>query len=170
MTTATKTPTTVYDTRRENLRRLLYGRGAKTLLAQKLGTNQTHISHMVRDPDKAGARLIHEDKAREIEDALNLEAGALDKGGPDPVLRTGDGTVAFLQMKPAPAPPPSPADEADLELLEASVRAVITAAADTHSKIVAEKTASIVRLVYAHGKAMGHIDPTFVQQLVKLMR
>ena len=55
---------TVYDTRRENLRRLLQHRGAKTALAVRLGTSQSYISHAIRDPDDSAARLIHEDTAR----------------------------------------------------------------------------------------------------------
>jgi len=72
------TAPSIYDFRRANLQRLLAERGAKTALAERLGSTQAFVSHLVRDPQKDNARQIHEDVARKIEVALLLQPGELD--------------------------------------------------------------------------------------------
>lgn len=141
---------TVYEIRRENLARLLSEPGAKTALAIKLGVTQARITHLLKPIGSKGSRPIHEDQARQIESIIGLTPRALDQ---DPE-----------------APASSSPLQVDSRLLEDSVRSVISAAADAHSKLVADKAAAIVRLVYEHSRTLGRVDPAYVAQLVKLMR
>lgn len=69
----------VYNYRRENLKRILQEKGAKTYLAARLGCTQAVVSQWLRDPTANSARIIHEGAARGIEQALNLEPMSLDK-------------------------------------------------------------------------------------------
>lgn len=142
-------PRSVYEIRRENLTGLLSEPGAKTALAIKLGVSQARITHLLK-PSGPGARPIHEDQARQIEQIMGLPPRALDHDPNAPPVARGNGD--------------------NTALIEESVRAVIAAAAEAHAKLVAEKAAAIVRLVYEHSKPLGYVDPAFVQQLVKLMR
>lgn len=146
-TRRTEAPKTVYEQRRENLTRLLSEPGAKTALAIKLNATQAHVTHLLKPPGAKSARPIHEDTARAVETAMGLSPGELDR-------------------EPGAAPP-LPQNTA---LLEESVRLVIAVAAESHAKLVADKTAAIVRLVYEHSLSAGTVDPAFVAQLVKLMR
>jgi hypothetical protein len=75
-------PTTlddVYETRRENLTRLLREPGAKTQLAARLGASQSHITHLLKPPTAASARAIREETARQIEEIMGLAMGQLDR-------------------------------------------------------------------------------------------
>ena len=77
----TLTSSELLELRRVNLERVLSerGRGAKTYLAQRLAISQSHVSHWLKGADVAGARPIHKGTARDIEKALGLEPGALDR-------------------------------------------------------------------------------------------
>lgn len=150
-TQPTMTTKTVYEARRENLAKLMAHKGAKTQLAERLGTTQAHITHLLKPTGAQSARPIHEETARQIEAAIGLPAGELDKGA--------------VYARPAPKLAP-----VDLDMLEHSVKAVLAEVAATHAKLTDEKTASAVRLVHDHSLALGHVDPAFVTQLIKLMR
>lgn len=150
----------IFDIRRANLTRLLAERGAKKALAEKLDATASHVSHMVSPPGSPSSKPIHEEKARQIEELLGLTPRALDTD-------TAESAPTFRAPAQCAMPIPAGVDE---QLLEDSVRVVIAAAADTHSTLIADKAAQIVRMVYANARLIGHVDPTFVQQLVKLMR
>lgn len=145
------TKMTVYDVRRKNLTRLLTEKGAKTALAIKLECTQAHITHLLAEPGSRGAREIKEDTARQIELAIGLSPGELDREPGATERRR--------------ATPPN-----DPVLLEEAVRMVLAAAIEAHAKLASDKTAGIVRLVYEHSVLIGRVDPAYVAQLVKLMR
>lgn len=101
---------------------------------------------------------------------MGWDDGRLDWDAENPPLRSAIDVPH--NAVPAPAstgerravPPVNP------ELLEESVRMVISVASETHSNLLAEKAAGLVRIVYEHSRTTGHVDPGFVAQLVKLMR
>jgi hypothetical protein len=157
--------TSKYELRRANLTELLKERGARTALALKLGVNPSHVSHLLRSPDQQFARPIHEDTAREIEAALGLDPGRLDRQHAGE--RRAIYTARPVDETPEPTAPAGPVNE---DLLEETVRVVVSVATQTHSKLVADKTATLVRLVYEQSRGTGHVDPAFVQQLIKLIR
>lgn len=73
----------IREVRRRNLRALMDRefagvRGAQSRLAEKLDKPQNFVSRCLADPDKAGAKTIGEDFAREIEAAFGLERYTLD--------------------------------------------------------------------------------------------
>lgn len=73
----------IKDIRRENLRTLMNRefsgvRGAQSRLAERLGKSQNYVSRCLFSPDKAGAKNIGEDFAREIEQAFGLAQHELD--------------------------------------------------------------------------------------------
>lgn len=135
---------TVYDIRRRNLARLLKEFGAKTQLAIRLDMTPAQVSHWLRDPAQAHARLIHEDSARQIEKAIGLEAGSLDK---DPS---------------APAPPP----KVDRLLIQAAT-AVVTAMIEHGEKPTLKRVSKLTETAYLYAKDYGAVDEAFVQQIVK---
>lgn len=144
-----RTPTE--ENRRRTLQTLLDERGkdARKVLAEKLGhANQSRISHLL-----SGHRPISEEVATEVEKAMGLAPGTLDKGAKRP-------RSAAIEL-------PEVVDEA---LLEASVRAVINAATEAHAKVLADKTAQAVRMVYHQAATVGHIDPMFVKMVIGLIR
>lgn len=77
----------IREVRRHNLQKLMdreFGpgtRGAQSRLAEKLSKPQNFISRCLAGPEKAGAKSIGEDFAREIEEAFGLPRYALDSPG-----------------------------------------------------------------------------------------
>jgi hypothetical protein len=69
---------TVYEIRRANLIRLTQEPGSKQALALKLNMTPAQVSHWLRIPGRYGARRLHEDHARQIENVLGLSPGELD--------------------------------------------------------------------------------------------
>lgn len=141
----------VYERRRVNLAARLRETGAKQALAIKLDMTAPQISHWLREPDKANARKIAEDSARQIEGALGLTPGELDRDH-------GALTVTPVQQQPVEA-----------ELLTATTRAVILEVGKLRGPAIAEKVAGIVTLAFAHAREHGELDYGYVHQLVKLM-
>lgn len=159
------TPLEIHEIRRLNLIKLLSGRGAKTQLATRLDVQQGYITHLLDDPSNPQHRAIREESARQIEQVMGWEAGKLDID-PDSGTRI-----------PSPSTVPAPASTerrasppVDADLLEESVKIVISTATETHANLLAEKTAGMVRIVYEHSRSTGKVDPLFVAQLVKLLR
>ncbi len=138
----------IFEVRRQNLLKILETKGARTRLAVQLGCNQSHITHLLQAPGKSGHRQIPEEVARQIEIITGMHEGELDR--------------------PPGAPPLL--EPCNPQLLEDAVRAVIATAADSHAKLVADKAAGVVRMVYENSVATGKVDPVFVAQLVRLMR
>jgi hypothetical protein len=155
-------PLEIHETRRLNLLSRLTEKGARTQLALRLGTNQAHITHLLKPPTAASHRAIREETARQIEDVMGWSMGALDtREGEERLVPMPEG-IEHTERRAAPP--------VDPELLEESVRTVISVASETHSNLLAEKAAGLVRIVYEHSRSTGKVDPAFVAQLVKLMR
>lgn len=144
----------IYDRRRRNLAALLQEVGAKTALAVKLDMTAAQISHWLRAPDKAGARQIKEDSARQIERAIGLQLGALDR---DP-----DRSVESAS--------PRNGRPVDADLLAATTRAVLLEVQAIKGKPMIEKIANVVQLAYEHNSAHGSLDERYIHDLVKLMQ
>ena len=162
-----------YDTRRENLRRLLQHRGARTALAVKLDCGQSHISHVMRDPHLPGARRIDERLARRIERALNIEENQLD-------WPNGSTRPAVLEPKPAqlevsirahrqaaPLTPGQIDKDGLVETLKDAL-AVTQQAAWTPDRV--ERLANIVMLGYLNRTSGGRPDAGFIEQLAKIIK
>ena len=158
---------TVYERRRANLARLLREPGAKRDLAIRLDFTAANISNWLRDPGKTGAREIHEDKAREIERALGLSSGELDRpaaSGPALVSvhrkEPERATVPHSVMGGLDVPAPPLAEVASLVLSEVSRR---------KRNFAPAKVAAILALAYGHAAERGAIDSAYVAALIQLM-
>jgi hypothetical protein len=164
----------VHETRRANLTKLLEHKGAKTQLAERLGTNSSHITHLLKPPTAASARLIREETARQIEEVMGLTPGTLDKpptGRPDLTVTTSRGTVV-METKPPAAPERDARDFLFMQsaafppLFETALREVM----DAMPGIGAEKTANMVRLVLENARLSGQVDRNFIEALGKLIK
>jgi hypothetical protein len=164
----------VYETRRENLSRLLKEPGAKTQLAARLGASQSHITHLLKPPNAASARAIREETARQIEQIMGLANGALDRAssGTDLVVSDGKGRVHLIEANDAALLEDSfrvVIEANDAALLEDSFRVVIEALSVRGLQIPPEKAAKMARLVYEQARATGAVDPALVSSLIGLM-
>jgi hypothetical protein len=156
----------VYETRRDNLTKLLEHKGAKTQLATRLGATQSHITHLLKPPTAASARQIKEETARQIEDAMGLPRGELDRPHQADVIihgKNGEPTVV-VEMKHTAPSPDEPA------LLEAVAAAVLAELERLKVKVSSEKTAGMMRIVYEHARSSGHVDRALIATLVKLIK
>lgn len=134
----------VYDTRRDNLRKLLTEWGGPTSLSKKLG--HTNGSYLAQLAGPHPSREISEKVAREIEGKLSLPANWLDSehnGNPRQV---------------------------DDETLGACVRAVAAAVRDAKIQPSPDTYADLVALVYEHTKLKGRVEESFVNKIVRLIR
>lgn len=134
----------VYDTRRENLRKLLHEWGGPTSMAKKLG--HTNGSYLAQLAGPRPSREISEKVAREIESKLSLPANWLDSEH--------DGNPRQL----------------DDEALGACVRAVAAAVRDAKVQPSPDMYADLVALVYEHAKLRGQVEEQFVNKIVRLIR
>lgn len=170
-----KMPTTldVYETRRENLSRLLQEPGAKTQLAARLGASQSHITHLLKPPTAASARAIREETARQIEEIMGLAMGQLDQP-------TREGGVAEIKRSPVRKDPDAMAlvevrnqlvhaAAPDPALLEAAFKLVIDALMEQQVRVPSDKAAKMARLVYEQAQVTGKVDPSLVLTLINLM-
>lgn len=137
-------PTSVYKTRRENLRKLMAEWGGPTSLAKKLGhSNGSYIAQLVGPHP---SREISEKVAREIEAKLQLASGWLDQEH---------------NGKPR---------QVDDETLGLCVRAVAAAIRDAGLKPDPEAYGNLVGLAYEYTKVSGRVDEPFIQRLVRLIK
>jgi hypothetical protein len=171
----------VYETRRENLNRLLKEPGSKTQLATRLGTSQSHITHLLKPPTAPSSRAIREETARAIEEIMGLEHGRLDQ--PDLVLYRQGHPTQVIEIKKSPARQlaehtdtfmraslqPAAAPAKDAALLEEAFKLVLESLQERQLQLPADKTAKMARLVYEQGRATGRIDPSLVLSLLSLM-
>jgi hypothetical protein len=171
----TKTLDDVYATRRENLTKVLQHRGAKTQLAERLGTSQAHISHMLKAPQFPGSKRIPELTARQIEEAIGLDPKALDRPA-DFEINTSQGVVRIEIKKPPKRDFASSTAEHvtdvvetqahNVSLLESAVHAVVSSPGS--AKLDPSKIAKLTRLVYEHSQAAGRVDAQYVETLIML--
>ena len=134
----------VYDTRRENLRKMMQEWGGPTTLAKKLG--HSNGSYLAQLAGPHPSREISEKVAREIESKLSLPASWLDSDH--------DGNPRQL----------------DDETLGACVRAVAAAARDAKVTPSPDAYADLVALVYEHTKLRGQVEESFVNKLMRLIK
>jgi hypothetical protein len=135
----------VYQTRRENLRKLMHEWGGPTSLAKKLG--HTNGSYLAQLAGPHPSREVSEKVAREIEAKLALPANWLDTD------HNGD----------------SPR-QLDDETLGACVRAVAAAVRDAKLQPTPDTMADLVALTYEHTKLRGQVEEPFVNKIVRLIR
>lgn len=134
----------VYEHRRENLRKLLVEWGGPTSLAKKLGhSNGSYIAQLI-GPNPS--REISEKVAREIESKLQLPVGWLDQ----------EHNGAGRQV-----------DDATLSLCVTAVAAAVRDASLTPGP---EVYGNLVSLAYEHTKLVGRVDEPFIQKLVRLTK
>jgi hypothetical protein len=134
----------VYDIRRENLRKLLHEWGGPTSLAKKLGhSNGSYIAQLAGPHP---SREVSEKVAREIESKLAVRANCVDvehNGNPRAV---------------------------DDKTLSACVTAVAAAIRDASLKPDPETYGNLVGLAYEHTKLTGRVDEPYIQKLVRLTK
>lgn len=135
-------PKTVYDLRRENLKNRLEEPGAKTQLALKLGVSQARITHLV-----TGHRPVHEDTARQIEDALGLSPRELDR---------------------APGAPPEGAD-VDMDLMVEATAVALEYMRTEGLPLDKAKAVKLTKAIYAYGKQAGGINAQAIRPLLKML-
>ena len=134
----------VYELRRDNLRKLQVEWGGPTSLAKKLGhSNGSYIAQLIGPHP---SREISEKVAREIESKLQLPVGWLDQE------RAGKGRQV---------------DDATLSLC---VTAVAAAIRDAGLSPGPETYGTLVGLAYEHTKLVGRVDEPFIQKLVRLIK
>ena len=134
----------VYQQRRENLRKLQVEWGGPTSLAKKLGhTNGSYLAQLIGPHP---SREISEKVAREIETKLSLPSNWLD----------GEHSASPRQV--------------DDETLGACVGAVAAAVRDAGLKIDPKTYANLVTLAYEHTKLTGRVDEPFITKLVGLTK
>lgn len=135
---------TVYDTRRENLRRLIGQWGGPTSLSKKLGhANGSYVAQLA---GPRPSREVSEKVAREIERKLGLPIGWMDReqegGGP----------------------------HLDDAALTEVVRAVATCLRDAGLRPGPEAYATLVQLTYDRVKLTGQVDESYIIKLIELTR
>lgn len=171
----------VYETRRENLSRLLKEPGAKTQLAARLGASQSHITHLLKPPSAASARAIREETARQIEAIMGLAMGQLDQ--PSVNLSSDHLTTArreaakgrALMVRDVPAALVEARNQlvhsrpVDPALVEEAFRQVLDALTEQQARVPSDKAAKMARLVYEQAQVTGKVDPSLVLSLIHLM-
>lgn len=167
----------VYETRRENLSRLLQEPGAKTQLASRMGASQSHITHLLKPPSAASSRAIREETARQIEEIMGLAMGQLDrpsanlsdaypeaaKGRTLMVREAQAATLTQARNQIAHSMQPDPA------LLEEAFKIVLDALSEQRVQVPSEKAAKMARLVYEQAQVTGKVDPALVLTLINLL-
>lgn len=133
----------VYDTRRENLRKLTHQWGGPTSLAKKLG--HANGSYLAQLAGPNPSREVSERVAREIETKLGLPANWLDTEHGEP-------------------------RQLDDEALGACVRAVAAALRDVGHRATPDQMADLAALAYEHTKLVGRVDEAFINKIVRLTK
>lgn len=134
----------VYDKRRENLRRLIEQWGGPTSLAKKLGHANGSFLAQIAGPHPR--REISERTARSIESTLGLPLGWLDQDHPGGGHQLNDQALAEV------------------------VKAVATCLRDVSLRPGPDTYATLVQLAYDRAKLLGRIDEPFINQLITLAR
>lgn len=136
--------TSVFDTRRANLRALVRQWGGPTSLSAKLGhANGSYLAQLAGPHPR---KEVSEKAARAIERKLELPDGWMDR-------------------KHAAAPAqPSTATLVELVALATDI------AATQGTRVSREKLAELVTLAYEHSQLTGSIDTGYLTRLINLTR
>lgn len=134
----------VYEIRRENLRKLMTEWGGPTSLAKKLGhANGSYIAQLAGPHP---SREVSEKVAREIESKLGLPTAWMDHDH--------DGRGRRI----------------DDQALGECVRAVAAAIRDEGLRPDPDTYANLVSLTYEQAKLTGKIDESYIKKLVRLTK
>lgn len=134
---------TVFDRRRDNLRKLMGDWGGPTSLSKKLGyVNGSYLAQLVGPHP---TREVGERLARSIEAKLDL-----------PVL--------WLDGQPK-APP-----QINDDLLAQCLQAVAVTIEESKRKVSPQQQATVATLAYESALATGKVDPGYVKRLLNLTR
>lgn len=134
----------VYQTRRDNLRKLQVEWGGPTSLAKKLGhSNGSYLAQLIGPHP---SREVSEKVAREIEAKLSLPNNWLD-----------------AEHSASPG-------QVDDATLGACVGAVAAAVRDAGIKVDPKTYGNLVTLAYEHTKLTGRVDESFITKLVSLTK
>jgi len=134
----------IYDTRRENLRKLIGQWGGPTSLSRKLG--HANGSYIAQIAGPRPSREISEKTAREIESKLGLPVGWMDQDHPAGGQQLND------------------------QALNEVVRAVATVLRDAGLRPDPEAYGTLVQLAYDRAKLTGRLDEQHIKQLTQLLR
>lgn len=133
----------VYEIRRENLKKLFTTWGGPTSLAKKLGHSNGSYLAQLAGPNPS--REISEKVAREIEATLKIASGWMD-------LEHGD------------------APKLDDRVLSDCVRAVAAAIRDAGIRPDPDRYAILTALVYDYLRLTGRVDEVYINKLINLMK
>jgi len=133
----------VYEIRRENLRKLFATWGGPTSLSKKLGLSNGSYLAQLAGPNPS--REISEKVAREFEGKLKITQGWMD-------LEHGD------------------APKLDDQILGDCVRAVAAALRDAGIRPDPDRYAILTALAYDYLRLTGHIDEQYISKLISLMK
>lgn len=137
----------IYETRAENLKLLAKQHGGQIRLSLKLGFSRAWLSQLI---GRTASRQIHEKVARQVEEALALEEGWLDK---------------------AHSPKSIEPKEAKILTLEKALAVVAAQAnSDPLSPMPVEKFASLCSLLLEQSRIGGGVEERYVLQLLTLAR
>ena len=156
---------TIYEIRRENLRRYIAESSATSIaIAKQLGmATGSYLSQIVGNQP---TRKLHEDKAREFEKKLNLPAGWLDiERDAYSNEMGGVGRVRTSNAAPEPAPKAGVLDHDRVVSIAAAVSEFAT---EFGTKISNEKLSSIIRLALEFNDQDCDALRTHIRSLVKL--
>lgn len=156
---------TIYEIRRENLRRYIAESSSTSIaIARQLGMQSgSYLSQIVGNQP---TRKLHEDKARDFEKRLNLPAGWLD------IERDaygnelgGVGRVRKDNAAPEPAPKVGVLDHDRVVMVAAAVSEF---AAELNAKIGKDKMSDIIRLALEFNDPDCDALRNHIRMLVKL--
>jgi len=134
---------TVFDRRRENLRKLISDWGGPTTLAMKLG--HSNGSYLAQLAGPHPSREVGERLARSIEVKLGLPTLWMD-GQTEAAPRIDDG------------------------LLAQCLQAVAVTMEESRARLTSAQQAEVVSLVYDNARRGGTLDEDFIKRLVNLTR
>ena len=142
------TDKTIYTIRRHNLQERLRHDGKKAELARRLGTEPSHVTHLVTEPGgRRQSRLIHEDKARQIEEVMGWEKYALDT---DPAV-------------------PSMVYGLDTRVLKDTLVTLSHEVSALGVILNIEQSAEVICAIYGRSRFKKEVDPLFVRALLQDM-
>ena len=133
----------VFDVRRENLRKLIADWGGPTSLSLKLGYSNASYIAQLAGPHPS--RDVGEKLARSVEEKLGLPALWLD--GPTPE-----------------------APKINNDLLAQCIRAVGTTVQEDRARLTPAQHAELVALTYDQGQRTGTLDEAYIRRLLRLIK
>lgn len=141
----------IMNIRRRNLQALIVQHGSASVLSRKLGYSQASYLYQIL----MGHRGLGENFARSVEHKLTLPSGWMD--------------IAHEHETPLP-PMPTAHPPEQVELLTASLNAVMNAAEKAGVPLEPFKFKGAALIVYEAAKPTGKINPVIVSRLLELLK